>query len=57
MEPGRRVVTPSAKPVGFSPALATWIAQGLAQCHRSLGEEEAFGLAVRLVRYVMRDSG
>ena len=57
MEPGRRVVVASAKPIGSSPALARRIAQGLAQCHRSLGDEDALGLAGRLLRYVMRDSG
>ena len=48
---------PSDKPVGFSPAVASWIAQGLAQGHRSLGDKDALRLAERLMRDIMRDSG
>ena len=56
-EPGKPVVRPDARPVGFRAALAGWVAQGLAQCCRALGNQEAGAMAQRLMRYVMRDSG
>ena len=56
-EPGRSVEKPSERPEGFRAAIAGWVAQGLAQCARSIGFEEAGETAARLMRYVMRDSG
>jgi hypothetical protein len=56
-EPGRPVTKPAARPVGFRAAIAGWVAQGLAQCARSLGNREAGEMAARLMRYILRDSG
>jgi hypothetical protein len=56
-EPGRPVVKPAEKPAGFSAAIAGWLAQGLAQCYRTLGNEDARDLAQKMIRYIMRDSG
>jgi len=56
-EPGRPITKPAQKPVGFRAAIAAWVAQGLAQCARSLGNRDAGEMAARLMRYVMRDSG
>jgi len=56
-EPGKRVEKPAKKPVGWRAGMAAWVAQGLAQCHRALGNETAGDLAQRMMRYVMRDSG
>jgi len=56
-EPGRPVTQPAARPVGFRAAVAGWVAQGLAQCARSLGNRQAAEMAARLMRYVFRDSG
>jgi hypothetical protein len=56
-EPGRPITKPAAKPVGFRAGVAGWVAQGLAQCARSLGDLEAGEMAARLMRYVMRDAG
>ena len=57
MEPGRPVTKPAAKPVGLRAAIAGWVAQGLAQCARALGDRQAAEMAARLMRYIMRDSG
>ena len=56
-EPGKAVTRPDAKPVGFRAGVAGWLAQGLAQCYRTLGNPDARDLSLRLMRYVMRDSG
>jgi hypothetical protein len=56
-EPGRPVVKPEAPPVGLRAAIAGWVAQGLAQYARALGDREAGEMAARLMRYIMRDSG
>jgi len=56
-EPGKPIVKPERTPVGFRAALAGWVAQGLAQCSRALGNREAGAMAERLMRYVFRDSG
>ncbi len=56
-EPGRLVEKPVMKPVGLRAAIAGWVAQGLAQCARSLGDREAGEMAARLMRYILRDSG
>ena len=56
-EPGRPVVKPAARPVGLRAAIAGWVAQGLAQCCRSIGNRPAGVIAEKLMRYVMRDSG
>jgi hypothetical protein len=56
-EPGLPITRPKARPVGIRAALAGWVAQGLAQCCRSLDYTEAGEMAARLMRYIMRDSG
>ena len=56
-EPGLAVTKPEERPTGIRAAMAGWVAQGLAQCARFLGCEEAGQMAARLMRYVMRDSG
>ncbi len=56
-EPGRPVTKPAARPVRFRAAIAAWVAQGLAQCARALGDREAGEMAARMMRYVFRDSG
>jgi hypothetical protein len=56
-EPGKPVTKPDAKPVGFRAGVAGWLAQGLAQCHRSACNTDARDLSLKLMRYVMRDSG
>jgi len=56
-EPGKPVIKPAAKPVGVRAAFAGWVAQALAQCHLALGNATASDLALRMMRYVMRDAG
>jgi hypothetical protein len=56
-EPGKPVVKPERRPVGFRAAFAGWVAQGLAQCCRALGNQEAGVMAEKLMRYIMRDAG
>ncbi|MFA6109113.1 MAG: hypothetical protein WDA75_10100 [Candidatus Latescibacterota bacterium] len=56
-EPGRPVTRPAARPIGLRAAIAGWVAQGLAQYGRFLGDDEASAMAARLMRYIMRDSG
>ncbi len=56
-EPGLPVTRPSSKPTGIRAAMAGWVAQGLAQCARTLGCREAGDMSAKLMRYIMRDSG
>lgn len=56
-EPGKAVTRPQARPVGFRAGVAGWLAQGLAQCHRWLGNAQAGELSLKLMRHVMRDAG
>jgi len=56
-EPGKPVVKPDRRPVGLRAALAGWVAQGLAQCARALGNQAAGAVAEKMMRYVFRDSG
>lgn len=56
-EPGKQFERPERPPLGFRAAVLGWAAQGLAQCHKSLGNEDALALAHKLIRYVFRDSG
>jgi len=56
-EPGRRIPKPAAPPRGLRAAYSGWVAQGLAQYARTLGDREAGEMATRLMRYVLRDSG
>lgn len=56
-EPGKEVKRPDAPPLGFRAAVLGWAAQGLAQCYKALGNQDAIELAHKLMRYVFRDSG
>ncbi|MBI2192901.1 MAG: glycoside hydrolase family 127 protein [Armatimonadetes bacterium] len=56
-EPGRPLPKPASRPVGLRAGYSGWVAQGLAQYARSLGDREAGAMATRLMRYVLRDSG
>jgi hypothetical protein len=56
-QPGLTVSSPPARPIGFRAAIASWVAQGLAEYHQLLRDDDAIAMAARLMRYVMRDSG
>ena len=56
-EPGKEVEKPEKKPIGIRAAINGWLAQGLIQCYRYLGNEDALLLGEKLMRYLMRDSG
>ena len=57
VEPGRPAPKPTSPPLGIRAGYSGWVAQGLAQCARTLGDREAGEVAAKLMRYVMRDSG
>ncbi|MDO8686127.1 MAG: glycoside hydrolase family 127 protein [Clostridiales bacterium] len=56
-EPGKPVVKPEKRPVGFRAAFNGWLAQGLVQCYRSIGNKVALEIGEKMMRYIMRDSG
>ncbi|MDO8685524.1 MAG: glycoside hydrolase family 127 protein [Clostridiales bacterium] len=56
-EPGKEVKKPEVRPVGMRAAANGWIAQGLIQCYRSLGNSDALEIGEKMMRYIMRDSG
>jgi hypothetical protein len=56
-EPGKTPPKPASRPRGLRAAYNGWVAQGLAQYARALGDREAGEMAGKLMRYVMRDSG
>jgi hypothetical protein len=56
-EPGRPVVKPERRPLGFRAAVLGWAAQGLAQYHRVSGDPDALDLATRYLRWVFGGSG
>ncbi|MBI4026586.1 MAG: hypothetical protein HY360_16485 [Verrucomicrobia bacterium] len=57
IEPDTLIAKPATKPIGMKAAFASWLAQGLAQCHRTLDNPDARDLALKLMRYIMRDTG
>ena len=56
-EPGKEVIKPEKRPVGFRAAINGWLSQGLVQTYRYMGNTDALSLALKLMTYVMRDSG
>jgi hypothetical protein len=56
-QPDMPIEAPEERPIGFRAAIAGWAAQGLAEYHRLLGDDEAVDLAGKLMLYVFRDSG
>lgn len=56
-QPDMPVTAPERRPVGFRAAVAGWVALGLTDYHRLIGDDAAIDLAGKLMRYVFRDSG
>ncbi|MDO8685714.1 MAG: glycoside hydrolase family 127 protein, partial [Clostridiales bacterium] len=56
-EPGKAVEKPEARPIGIRAAINGWVAQGLIQCYRSLGNRDALEIGEKMMRYIMRDLG
>ena len=56
-EPGKVVEKPEAKPVGLRAGANGWVAQGLIQCYRTLGNRDALEIGEKMMRYIMGDSG
>jgi len=56
-EPGKKVEKPKERPVGFRAGANGWVAQGLIQCYRALGNRDALETGEKMMRYIMRDSG
>ena len=57
VEPGQTLPKPAAPPRGLRAAYNGWVAEGLAKCARTLGDRQAGEMALKLMRYVLRDSG
>ena len=56
-EPFKKVEKPESKPVGIRAGINGWVAQGLLQCYRTLGNEDALEIGEKMMRYIWRDSG
>lgn len=56
-EPGKKVEKPEERPVGMRAGANGWVAQGLIQCYRTLGNKDALEIGEKMMRYIMRDSG
>lgn len=56
-EPCKLVEKPESRPVGMRAGANAWVAQGLIQCYRCLGNKDALEIGEKMIRYVMRDSG